>query len=151
MKQCNTCKENKNESEFSLRKNGTRVARCKKCHAAYLRNYYANNKDKYREKNKRDLPRYVDRNNTYIINYLLEHPCVDCGETDLEVLEFDHRDSIGKDRKTSLLSLGNVWSIERIQEEIDKCDVRCSNCHTRRTRKQFGVSRTEVAQKLGLV
>jgi hypothetical protein len=30
------------------------------------------------------------------------------------------------------------YSIARIKEEIEKCDVRCANCHTRRTAHQFG-------------
>ena len=70
-----------------------------------------------------------------VTQYLLANPCVDCGETDPIVLEFDHRDpseklfSIGN-------SLGQTWRWQKIKAEIAKCDVRCANCHRRRTAKQ---------------
>ena len=150
MKVCNTCGKNKKLESFSRRKNGSYVARCKSCHAEYLRGYYAKNKDKYREKNRRDLPKYVERNARYILEYLMNHPCVDCGENDLDVLEFDHRESIGKNRQNSVLSIGNVFSLNRIEQELSLCDVRCGNCHNRRTRQQFGRSRNKLAEEFGL-
>lgn len=54
------------------------------------------------------------------------------------VLDFDHF----KGKKTCPVSTmaRNGLSIERIQIEIDKCVVRCANCHRRRTYKQFGYS-----------
>jgi hypothetical protein len=72
-----------------------------------------------------------------ILAYLLEHPCVDCGESDPVVLDFDHRDPSTKFRSVSRMISGTP-SWKRVREEIDKCDVRCANCHRRRTYKQFG-------------
>ena len=61
-------------------------------------------------------------------SYLLDHPCVDCGEGDPIVLEFDHRDP-----KNKLFALGAAvglgYSLVRVIDEIEKCDVRCANCH----------------------
>lgn len=69
--------------------------------------------------------------------YLASHPCVDCGERDVVVLEFDHRDSSNKLSEVSrLVQSGNSWL--NIFKEVSKCDVRCCNCHRRRTAKQFG-------------
>jgi len=75
------------------------------------------------------------RNRLWVWGYLLEHPCVDCGETDIRVLEFDHRDPADK--------VGNVGRmvsdrrcIEAIEAEVAKCDVRCANCHRRRTKDE---------------
>jgi hypothetical protein len=61
---------------------------------------------------------------------LIEHPCVDCGENDPVVLDFDH-----KSDKVASISylLGTVAGWERVEKEIEKCEVRCANCHRRKT------------------
>jgi hypothetical protein len=59
--------------------------------------------------------------------HLLTHPCVDCGETDLDVLEFDHREP----RKKKFL-VGRAPTPLLARREIEKCDIRCANCHRRR-------------------
>ena len=69
-------------------------------------------------------------------DYLLEHPCVDCGEEDPIVLEFDHIDPSKKSKGIAVLR-GHV-SMERLVKEMKKCIVRCSNCHRRKTAAQFG-------------
>jgi Zn finger protein HypA/HybF involved in hydrogenase expression len=56
--------------------------------------------------------------------------CVDCGNDDVRVLQFDHL----KDKKiavSELLKLGA--SSKKVVEELDKCDVVCANCHSIRT------------------
>ena len=78
----------------------------------------------------------VLRDRQYVYDYLLNHPC-SCGESDPAVLQFDHRDGSDKVKEISAASR-NGWSIDRLQKEIDKCDVLCANCHSRRTAKQFG-------------
>jgi hypothetical protein len=66
------------------------------------------------------------RNQEFARQYLKEHPCVDCGNDDIRVLDFDHRRA--KIRNvTSGIHKG--WTLERLKEEMDKCDVRCKNCH----------------------
>lgn len=71
----------------------------------------------------------------YIWNYKLGHPCATCGEADPIVLEFDHRD-----RKQKLFAISRMRfrTIEKLKAEIAKCDVRCANCHRRRTFIQRG-------------
>ena len=72
-----------------------------------------------------------------MLRYLREHPCVDCGEADPIVLDFDHRDREHKvDSVMKLVLSGYGW--ETILAEIAKCDVRCANCHRRRTAVQLG-------------
>jgi hypothetical protein len=62
--------------------------------------------------------------------YLVEHPCIDCGEADPIVLDFDHRRPLDKLGTVSdLVSRGRV---QKAKIEAAKCDVRCSNCHRRR-------------------
>jgi hypothetical protein len=63
-------------------------------------------------------------------DYLLGHPCVDCGESDTEVLDFDHLRDKTSDVST-LIQSSVSW--KTLAEEIAKCEVRCANCHRRRT------------------
>ncbi len=81
-----------------------------------------------------------------VFAYLRANPCVDCGEDDIAVLEFDHRDRATKEMRVSaLVCQGYGWMT--IKEEIDKCDVRCANCHRRRTSKQLGWYAAGAARK----
>jgi len=68
-------------------------------------------------------------------NYLKKHQCVDCGEKDPVVLEFDHF----KNKLIEVSKLvGNVSPFKKMGDEIDKCEIRCANCHRRKTAIQFG-------------
>jgi hypothetical protein len=67
----------------------------------------------------------------FILEYLETHPCVDCGQTDPFVLEFDHVRGTKKTTISALLS--QCAALKIIIDEIEKCDVRCANCHKRRT------------------
>ena len=70
-----------------------------------------------------------------IIEYLRAHPCVDCGETDIVVLEFDHVES-KRANVTRFANGGRSWAL--IASEIAKCEVRCANCHRRKTEERRG-------------
>jgi len=71
-----------------------------------------------------------------VMAYLDEHPCVDCGEADPVVLEFDH--VRGKKVASVSLMVREVRSWALIEAEIAKCDVRCANCHRRVTARRAG-------------
>jgi hypothetical protein len=70
------------------------------------------------------------RNIAFAYSYLERHPCVDCGCSDLCVLEFDH---VGPKTGNVLTLARNGVSLERLAREITQCEVRCANCHRRRT------------------
>ncbi len=80
----------------------------------------------------------------HIFEHLSKNSCVDCGETDIVVLEFDHRD-----RNTKVRAVANLIhdgaSLDKLKSEIAKCDIRCANCHRRRTAKQFGWAKLDWA------
>lgn len=73
----------------------------------------------------------------WICEYLIENPCVDCGEADILVLEFDHRGDEPK-RKDVVVMINSTYSLAAVQAEVAKCDVRCANCHKRKTTERFG-------------
>jgi hypothetical protein len=69
---------------------------------------------------------------------LKKSKCIDCENNQWAVLEFDHVRG-EKIREVSYLMVSSC--IEKIQEEIDKCEIRCANCHRLKTMKQFGWAR----------
>lgn len=79
-----------------------------------------------------------DRNLAFVREHLSSCSCVDCGEFDIVVLDFDHRD--GKSANVSRLTHSEC-SLARLDDEIAKCDVRCANCHRRKTAAEFGYYR----------
>jgi hypothetical protein len=138
MRKCSKCKEEKLESQFNFKiKNlGILQYQCKNCTRLSIKNHYNRNREYYLEKvQKRNVLLRQEVVN-YIQNYLLNNPCVDCGESNPVVLEFDHKGEVPKFRAVSSLIRGR-FSLKKIKEEIIKCDVRCANCHRKKTAKDF--------------
>ena len=76
---------------------------------------------------------YRDIKKVFVLEYLLTHPCVDCGETDIRVLDFDHVDPALKKGNVASISQSGNCSLKTLIAEIAKCMVRCSNCHRKKT------------------
>ena len=72
----------------------------------------------------------------YALEYLSTHPCVDCGESDPAVLDFDH--VTGEKNNDVSVIIGRGSSIEALKREIDLCVVRCANCHRKKTARERG-------------
>lgn len=79
-----------------------------------------------------------------LLNYLLAHPCVDCGEVDFRKLTFDHVREEKRFNLSAASSLGKTR--EEVDEEIAKCDVRCASCHLVRTGERAGWYRDVVVE-----
>jgi hypothetical protein len=72
------------------------------------------------------------RNAALVLDHLRSAACVDCGITDALVLQFDHRPGAGKVNDIGwYVSSGTRPGL--LVEEMARCDVRCANCHRRRT------------------
>lgn len=104
---------------------------------AYQRAHYKANKAEYVARARRMDAHYKDGARKWLLNYLLSHPCVDCGESDPIVLEFDHRPGESKEFNLGESARRKV-SVSRIEAEVAKCDVRCANCHRRVTYRRAG-------------
>lgn len=71
----------------------------------------------------------------YILDFLKYNPCIDCNESNILTLEFDHIDPASKKHTISFMVMQG-YLLEKIKLEIEKCEVRCSNCHKIKTAKQ---------------
>lgn len=100
------------------------------------RKYYEANKAAVKARSRERTTKTRKAIREWVHNYLLEHPCVDCGETNPVVLEFDHV------RGTKHFNIGEaasrVLSLKRVQAEVAKCEVRCANCHRQKTYRDAG-------------
>lgn len=115
------------------REKGTRQYVCRSCQNAYGRQHYQIHRAKYIDKALRRNAKQNKINAEFLIDYLRHHPCVDCGESDIVVLEFDHL----RDKIMDVSELVTAaYSLEKVKREIDKCEVVCANCHRRRTAKR---------------
>lgn len=134
-KVCGHCKVSKSIDEFSFKskKLGTRQSVCRECHKTHAQLWYKKNSKHHKKNVSAHRSKYTNRNRLYMIEYLSKHPCVDCGETKIPLLEFDHV----KGKKLLEVSKMQGASIQRLQKEIDKCEIRCSNCHKMKTFLQF--------------
>lgn len=139
-KVCTKCGIEKPLDEFPFRSLRTRGEQrhsvCKECTAKRTNAWYHANREAHIANVRSNKDAYKEAAREYAMNYLATHPCVDCGETNPNVLEFDHRG--GKERTVSEMILSGTYSIERVAAEISKCDVRCANCHRRKTAKERG-------------
>lgn len=143
MKKCKMCARVLPLTEFS-RKNADREtwnSYCRACQREYSRGHYARNQEKHNTRRYINQRRYVARNRQLMVEYLRDKPCVDCGLVDFVVMEFDHVKGTKSDDVSRMLQNGTRW--QRILEEIAKCDIRCSNCHRRKTYRQLKSFRTD--------
>jgi hypothetical protein len=121
---------------FKNRATGRLHPFCRQCQHAWNRAHYARNKATYIANAHRNSARDFGDNLDRLIDYLAEHACVDCGERDILVLEFDHRERTLKPLAVANMLRNHSWA--EIAREVAKCDVRCANCHRRRTAQQLG-------------
>ena len=132
VKTCTRCGETKPLDQFPPRRRGEPRLQswCRSCFAANNARYYLEHRDAQRARLYANSQRRRNENRRRAAEYLATHPCVDCGESDILVLDFDH---VGG--KTSAISAmiarGASW--QQIEAEIAKCEIRCANCHRIRT------------------
>lgn len=145
MRTCGRCKRGKPVEDFAWRRKarGQRDNYCRPCRAAYKQEHYAANRQRYIDSARRRNQRKIERRVAYLVSFLREHPCVDCGETDPVVLEFDHL----RDKEFGIGQGIRDRAWQSVLSEMDKCDVVCANCHRRRTARRGGFLREIIAQR----
>lgn len=144
-KMCTKCRETKPLEHFYFKKIGRYESFCRPCCSERARNYqHANAKLVQTRKMQYERKRRKWRAQ-FAIEYLSTHPCVDCRNIDIRVLEFDHVRGVKRRTVSDLLMRG--YAEKTILEEIAKCDVVCTNCHKIRTAKQQNWRRGKWAAK----
>jgi hypothetical protein len=116
---------------------------CQPCRAAYKREHYAANRERYIANAHRRKQAIALERAGHLVEFFRERPCVECGETDPMVLEFDH---LG-DKSFNIAKGLRTHSWQAVLDEIAKCEVVCANCHRRRTAHRGGFARAAVAQR----
>lgn len=137
---CTKCKLEKPTSDFykdSRQSTGIRP-NCKECSKRASKEKYNNDPEfkqrkldtaaAYQKGARRDMQ-------IKVLTILKSTGCKDCGETDPIVLDFDHiHDKF--DGISRMIRNHRSWAL--VELEIAKCEVRCSNCHRRKTARERG-------------
>ena len=134
---CSECGVEKDITQFPIRNQNRwwRQTYCLECRSKLGASWYERNKEYQKQNAKKHRTEASALAREFILNYLLTHPCIHCGESNPIVLEFHHR--YGKDMTVAQM-VSSGYAIPKIQAEIDKCDVLCANCHRIVTAKERG-------------
>lgn len=122
-KKCIVCGEIKPITEFALnktRKDG-HASDCKECRKKYRDRHYQDNKDYY----KRKAAEYKRKQQEKFNELRSSLKCSVCGESRFYCLDFHHMDPREKEKDPSRL----IESPRKLEQELKKCIVLCSNCH----------------------
>jgi hypothetical protein len=78
-------------------------------------------------------------------NLKLNQPCETCGESDPIVLEFAHisRQNKYRTKTGKTFSIGQMFSMSRIAEEVKKVKILCCFCHRLETKNEDESTRTQ--------
>ena len=136
---CTGCGEERDsEQDFSWKDKGRgkRHTQCKYCQSFVNKQHYRNNKQLLVDRVRTHEVLVIEDNRRRLAEYLTRHPCVDCGCTDIRVLEFDHVQGRKSGNISRMVGLGYSWPT--IEAEIAKCKVRCANCHRIKTSERSG-------------
>jgi hypothetical protein len=137
VKRCGRCKQVKPETEFNRLRDG-RQHWCRECFGDYFRA----RGDLHRKQSLEAKTKRIARDRAFVRAYLEQNPCVDCGEADTRVLDFDH---VGEKTTEVCEMVATGWPVGVIAAEIRQCEVVCANCHRRRTAARAGWRRLDLA------
>jgi hypothetical protein len=142
VKRCSGCSEDLPLDAFGpnkARRDGLQT-HCRPCRSTYSSAYYERTKVRYADVRAAASARAKQQSIAFVHQHLAEHPCVDCGNADIRVLEFDH---LGDKTWNISVMLNGGYPPSLIASEIAKCDVVCANCHRIRTYSRGGSWRIE--------
>lgn len=133
MKICYRCRVSKDDSEFnkSARTSDRLHSYCRDCQKQHYRDNAARHRANVRRNDDLRIARLRE-----VIYQRMSTGCVDCGNRDIRVLEFDHVRGIKIRGVGAMVTRGSGY--EAVIAEMDKCEVRCRNCHAIATATRSG-------------
>ena len=107
----------------------------KKDQANAAAKHYRENKGKIISRSSARNKRQRKKNKAFVDRVKRMFNCVDCGESNPVVLDFDH---VKGEKKRAIADMvSNYYSIKTIKEEMRKCEIRCANCHRKKTHERM--------------
>jgi hypothetical protein len=137
VKRCGRCEQVKPETDFNHLRDG-RQHWCREC----FREYFRTRGDLHRKQSLDAKTKRIARDRAFIRDFLSNHPCVDCGEADTRVLDFDH---LGDKTNYICEMVARGLPVAALEAEIAGCEVVCANCHRRRTAARAGWRRLDLS------
>lgn len=124
MKRCVTCRRSLPLADFNRKRRSTdgRQNVCRDCNRERSRRYYLENREKHLRVIAARTSRAKRLAREFAGEYLLSHPCLDCGEVDIRVLDFDHRPGTRKTRNVMLLVNrdGRDWRTALLRRRLNE-------------------------------
>lgn len=108
---------------------------CRVCVKEINADYYKRTPEKNVDRTARNKAMRV-ASKKFMLEYLKDKCCMDCGESNSIVLEFDH--VLGNKSFNISSAVAKGMAIASIEKEMLKCVIRCANCHRIKTAKDFG-------------
>ena len=87
-------------------KRGLRQSRCKYCQLQKSRQHYKRHRHEYMSRANRYEMVALERHRRRLVEYFSSHLCVDCGCTDIRLLEFDHVHGKKSGNSSRMIRLG---------------------------------------------
>lgn len=132
------------DTDGKFKRSGSRY--CKKCNRAdkemygtsrYCLDCYKEVRKVYDKRYENSLTRIIAQETRYkrfrafLKGYKAFAGCVDCGETNPELLDFDHV----RGKKKFKVGVNANFSFKKVLKEIAKCEIRCKPCHRARHKR----------------
>ena len=128
---------------------------CRLCQSERQKAYYRKNTNAQLQKMYRNRRRRKKEIHAFLATYFAKHTCVDCAkkklrikkllkgkvpnstinqivkitDSDIRSLTFDHLHTRGDKEYTIADMIRDIQPLHKIKKEIQKCVVRCHNCH----------------------
>ena len=109
---------------------------CSTCKSLYNKGWYLKNRTAQLKRVAANNKRYGEETRK-LAHEKKSQPCADCGVPyPYYVMDFDHREDEEKVDNVSTMCK-TKRPIRVVTEEMEKCDVVCSNCHRERTHQRM--------------